>query len=142
MHSKIKGNAGQFAIATCLAENGFSVFTEEGDISKIDIIAEKNNRLIRIQCKAITPTNGCIRLVLKKSGPNYSFYYSQSMFDYFGVYDLVNKQCYFVPSSILLSNSSCLTLRLDNVKNNQKEKIRYASEFLISGFLRDYTRDT
>lgn len=45
MHAKIKGNIGQFATCLVLSTMGFSVFTEEGDISKIDIIAEKTTNL-------------------------------------------------------------------------------------------------
>ena len=135
MHSKKKGNIGQFAIALSLSKLGYSVFTEEGDISKIDIIAEKNNQLIKIQCKAITPENGCLRLSLKKSGPNYKFKYTCDMFDFFGICDLEDHQTYLIPSNILKKNNHCLTLRKTIPKNNQKEKIHMASDFLIEKIL-------
>lgn len=56
MHNKRKGNIGELAVALELANHEYSVFTEQGDISKIDLVAEKDGVLIRIQCKAITPS--------------------------------------------------------------------------------------
>lgn len=128
MHSKIKGNSGQFAIAKELSRNGYSVFTEEGDISKIDIIAEKNSKLIRIQCKAVTEKNGKIDVKFSKSGPNYNFAYTSDMFDYFGIYDLTNDKCYFIPST-LINEKSHIALRTKPTKNNQNDLINHAKDF-------------
>lgn len=128
MHSKIKGNIGQFAIAKELSKNGYSIFTEEGDISKIDIIAEKNSKLIRIQCKAVTETNGKISVPFSKSGPNYHFTYTSDMFDYFGIYDLTNDKCYFIPS-VLIDEKNNIVLRTRPTKNNQNDFVNYADNF-------------
>jgi hypothetical protein len=138
MHSKKKGNIGQFAVGLSLVKLGFSVFTEEGDISKIDMIAEKNNKLIKIQCKAITPDNGCIRVNLKKSGPNYKFRYKSDMFDYFGICDLEDHQIYLISSDVLQNHNNCINLRKVASKNNQKSKINMAADFLIDKVLADF----
>jgi hypothetical protein len=135
MHSKRKGNIGQFAVGLALTKLGYSVFTEEGDISKIDIIAEKNGKLLKIQCKAITPTGGCIKIPLKKSGPNYQFYYNADMFDYFGAYDLEDDKVYLVSSEILKQNNTLLNLRKTNSKNNQKTKVNMAEDYEIEKVL-------
>ena len=137
MHSKRKGNIGQFAVGLALTKLGYSVFTEEGDISKIDIIAEKNGCLIKIQCKAVTPCDGCIKIPLKKNGPNYTFYYDSKMFDYFGAYDLEDDKVYLVASSILSTNNTLFNLRKDKPKNNQRGKINLASDYLIEKILAD-----
>lgn len=129
MHSKIKGNIGQFAIAKELSKNGYSIFTEEGDISKIDIIAEKDSKLIRIQCKAITEINGKITVKFSKSGPNYHFTYTSDMFDYFGIYDLTNDKCYFVPSTLIDEKNCSIDLRIRPTKNNQNDLINHAHDF-------------
>lgn len=139
MHSKKKGNIGQFAVGLSLAKLGFSVFTEEGDISKIDIIAEKNNKLIKIQCKAITPENGCIKVNLKKSGPNYKFRYTCDMFDYFGICDLEDHQVYLISSDILKDHKNGINLRKIHSKNNQKSKVNMASDFLIDKVLASFS---
>lgn len=135
MHSKRKGNIGQFAIGLELTRLGYSVFTEEGDISKIDIIAEKGGQLIRIQSKAITPVNNKLILNLKKSGPNYKFQYECGMFDYFGIYDLEDGNVYLVPDSVLSENTNAFILRKTPAKNNQVSGIHMASDYLIKKML-------
>lgn len=131
MHSKRKGNIGQFAIALELSRLGYSVFTEEGDISQIDIIAEKDGNVIKIQSKAITPKNNALILNVKKSGPNYSFIYKQGVFDFFGVVDLDDGKVYLVPDSILAEYTSSFILRKTPAKNNQKKNVHYAEDFLL-----------
>lgn len=135
MHSKRKGNIGQFAVGLELTKLGYSVFTEEGDISKIDILAEKDGKILRIQAKAITPTDNCIRLHLKKAGPNYCFSYKPEMFDYFGIYDLEDGKVYLVSSDILLKNKNRLNLRKTKAKNNQTTHVRMACDFEINRVL-------
>lgn len=136
MHSKKKGNIGQFGVGLALSKLGYSVFTEEGDISKIDLIAEKNNLLLKIQCKAVTPINGVLKVPLKKSGPNYQFRYNSKMFDYFGIYDLEDNKVYLLSSKILNDHNTCLNLRKIKSKNNQTSGIKYAEDFLIEKILK------
>lgn len=135
MHTKHKGNAGQFAVALALSKLGYSVFTEEGDISKIDLIAEKSGKILRFQCKAITPVSDCLRLPLKKTGPNYCFHYNASLFDYFGLYDLSDGSVYAVPATILKTTRSNFSLRKTTPKNNQSRKINYAADYTLSKVL-------
>jgi hypothetical protein len=135
MHSKRKGNIGQFAVGLALTKLGYSVFTEEGDISKIDIIAEKDGKLLRIQSKAITPVDNRLILNLKKSGPNYKFHYECGMFDYFGIYDLEDGNVYLVPDSILSENNNTFNLRKTPSKNNQTSGVHMASDYLIEKML-------
>jgi hypothetical protein len=141
MHSKFKGNIGQFYVSAKLAELGFSVFSEEGDISKIDLIAEKDGNLIRLQVKARTPVNNTIQLDLTKSGPNYKFAYTKEMFDFFAVVDLISKQVYLVPVSVLETNKKQFTLRLVDSKHDWG-KVNLAADYLAEEILRDYTGDT
>lgn len=138
MHSKIKGNIGQFTVSAALAQLGFSVFSEEGDISKIDLVAEKNGKLLRLQCKAVTPVAGCLRLPLKKSGPGYKFVYESSMFDYFAVCDLSDGAVYAVSSGVLDDMSHTLTLRKTASKNNQTKHVHIAANYEISKVLKDW----
>ena len=135
MHSKRKGNIGQFALGLALTKLGYSVFTEEGDISKIDIIAEKDGKLLKIQSKAITPKDNKLILSLKKSGPNYKFKYERGVFDYFGIYDLEDGNVYLVPDSILSENNNTFNLRKIQSKNNQIFGIHMASDYLIDKVL-------
>jgi hypothetical protein len=135
MHAKKKGNIGQFAVALALAKLGYSVFTEEGDISKVDLIAEKGGQLLRFQCKAITPVNDCLRIPLKKSGPGYKFHYAPEMFDYFGVYDLQDARVYVVPAAVLKTANNAFTLRKLPAKNKQTKGVHSAVDYAVEKFL-------
>jgi len=138
MHSKLKGNVGQFATSLALAKLGFSVFSEEGDISKIDIVAEKFGKLLRFQCKAVTPVSGCLRLPLKKSGPGYKFSYAPEMFDYFSVCDLTDGAVYAIPAAVLSDVRNTLTLRKAATKNGQTKHIHAAADYEISKVLKNW----
>lgn len=136
MHSKIKGNIGQFATSLALAQLGFSVFSEEGDISKIDLVAEKAGKLLRFQCKAVTPVAGSLRLPLKKSGPGYKFAYKPDMFDYFAICDLSDGAVYVIEAGVLADVTNTLTLRKERAKNNQTKHVRIAADYEISKVLK------
>jgi len=138
MHSKIKGNIGQFAASLALAQLGFSVFSEEGDISKIDLVAEKNGKLLRFQCKAITPVSGCLRLPLRKSGPGYKFTYQPDMFDYFAICDLSDGCVYAVKSDVLRKTVNTLTLRKQPSKNGQAKNVHAAADYAINKVFAGY----
>lgn len=142
MHTKRKGNIGQFATALVFSKYEFSVFTEEGDISTIDIVAEKRGRLYRIQCKAAMPKKNVLILSLVKSGKNYCRLYNEKEIDFFSLYDLLHDKLYLIPSKILKSHSKAFTLRLTPTKNQQYCHINMAEKFLAHRILRDYTRDT
>jgi hypothetical protein len=135
MHSKRKGNIGQLGIGLELSKLGYSVFTEEGDISKIDIIAEKDGTLIRIQSKAITPVNDTIELILVKAGPNYKFKYKSNNFDYFGVWDLEDHKAYLISADILNKHNKSLKLRKTPAKNNQQKNTHMLSDYAIGKIL-------
>lgn len=141
MHSKRKGNIGQLATGYWLSKFGISVFTEEGDISQVDVIAEINGSLTRFQCKAITPKNDSLSIPLRKCGPGYIRKYKE-VFDYFAVYDLENGNLYLVPVNILRTNDSSFVLRLKDAKNKQKKGVHLAENYLAERILRDFTGNT
>jgi hypothetical protein len=135
MHSKRKGNIASFGVGLELTKLGYSVFTEEGDISKIDMIAEKDGKLIRIQIKGITPVDNKLILELTKSGPNYRFKYEIGQFDYFAIWDLEDHKAYLIPASVLETHSKSFILRKLPAKNNQTKNVNNSEEFLLSSVL-------
>jgi hypothetical protein len=142
MHSKFKGNLGQFACALKFAEHEYSVFTEEGDISKLDLIAEKSGKIIRVQCKAVTATNGTLVCTAKKSGPGYQFYYDLSAVDFFSLYDLESKNLYLIPAKDFISaDGTYFSLRVSETKNKQIKRIKLAENYLFDRVLRDYEQN-
>lgn len=141
MHSKRKGNIGELAVGLEFSRLGYSVFYENGDISKIDLIAEKNGKLIKVQVKAFTPINGALSLKLSKSGPNYKFWYDLKEFDFFAIHDLENKTTYLISTKFCFGKK-CITLRISNSKNRQNKGVNKAEDYLFERVLRDYEQDT
>ncbi len=128
MHSKNKGNIGELSIAAELSKMGYCVFTELGDLSKVDLIAELDDRLIKIQCKALTSKNGKIALDSIKSGPGYKFRYTTDHFDVIAVY-ILDKDLIMYMSSSELTTKDQHTLRVEPTKNGQVEGIRFVEDY-------------
>lgn len=136
MHTKYKGNVGELICATEFAKLGYSVFKELGDISKLDVIAEKDGKLLRVQCKSATPKDGVLSLPLRKCGPKYVKFYDMSTIDYFSLYDLENNQLYLIPVEKLNKVGKCeFVLRLSPTKNGQSYESNWASDYLFNKVL-------
>lgn len=129
MHSKLKGNIGEASVILALTKLGYNIFKELGDYSKIDLIAEKDTKLLRIQCKGLTPFDGKIQVPLTKSGPNYKYTYKESDFDYLGICDLDSGKVAFLSSKILKEDRKTISLRVAPTKNNQRLKVWYFDDF-------------
>lgn len=133
MHNKQKGNIGEAATILRLAQLGYNVFKEIGDLSKIDVIAEKDGSLLRIQCKCVKPKKGMVQLSLKKSGPGYQYTYKSTDVDYFALCNVETSEVAFIPSSIVNENDSNVNLRLEPSKNNQVKNVRFFADYLNIG---------
>lgn len=107
-------------------------------LREIDLVAEKNGKLLRFQCKAITFVSGCLRLPLRKSGPGYKFAYQPDMFDYFAICDLSDGCVYAVKSDVLRKTVNTLTLRKQPSKNGQAKNVHAAANYEISKVLTDW----
>ena len=141
MHKKARGTIGETAIALELLKLGFNVFTEYGDLSKIDLIAEKHRKLFRIQVKSTTIRNNVVKLYTKKSGPNYKFEYHKDDIDFFAIYCEDTTAILWIPTSVALKCKNCMYIRNIEPKNNQ-HNVHMFNEFnSLERVLRDYTQD-
>lgn len=131
MHSKQKGNIGQTATILSLQKQRWNVFLEMGDYSKIDIIAEKEGRLVKIQVKYCKyhEERGIYILPMRKSGPNgYRYNYQDIDFDVFAVYLPDTFEVIFIHKNEIDSISS-FTLRKNQARNNQKNSCHFISNY-------------
>lgn len=129
MHSKSKGTIGELSIATDLAKQGFFVFKELGDLSKIDLIAEKETKLYKIQIKAVTEKEGKVRVPSRKSGPHYNFRYTKEMVNIFAVYVLNHNEIFYIAAKELCKTRSGLTFRYSTTKNGQSKKVKFWADY-------------
>lgn len=69
VHTKDAGTVGELAVILQLKQAGYTVFTEVGDNSPIDLIVLAKGRLLRGQVKSCKVVNGSAILPLRKAGP-------------------------------------------------------------------------
>lgn len=142
MHSKLKGNIAFSFVVLELQKNGFNVFTELGDYSRIDMIAEKNGKLAKIQVKYCGGYEDYIKLKLCKSGPNgYRYNYSENDVDWFAVYSPFHEVVAWIRSEEACEHVNQFIVRINIPKNNQKAKVKLIKDYDINKFLRDFTQD-
>lgn len=126
--SKLFGTLGEAAVMKDLITKDFVVFKEFGDRSRIDLIAEKNGALSRIQVKAKHLNRGMFALEKGKSGPGYSYIYRKEDIDIFAVYVFEIDKVFYIPIETFNEQSS-LTLRVTPSLNNNQKNIHLADDF-------------
>ena len=129
MHKKKIGNLGELKVAAYLSELGYSIFKELGDSSKIDLIAEKQGKLLRIQVKAVTIKNGVYSITSTKSGPGYKYFYKKEDIDVFAIYCIQHNSVAWI-NSHEMNNGASINLRVDKTKNKQTKKVSLLNNFL------------
>jgi len=131
-HKKTKGSIAELVVAARLVKEGWRVLLPYGENTRYDLVAEREGRFVRVQVKYVTPKNGVLDVKCQSSN-NWSILpYTADEIDAIAVYDPVSEKVYYVPVAEL--RKGAMKLRLDPPKNNQRAKVRYASQF---GELRD-----
>jgi len=130
MHAKKKGSIGELAVALDLMHQGYAVFTELGDLSKVDLIAEIRSKLIKIQVKYKRLKWNAVELSLKKAGPNYRYQYTRNDVDLFAVYCPDTGDICYVPfSNFTRLNQTFISIHLKPCA--QKKGVHDKSEFTL-----------
>jgi PD-(D/E)XK endonuclease len=137
---KRKGNLGELKVAADLVARGCNLFFPFGEDSDIDLIAEYQGRLHRVQAK-FTKSDGCVvvahcrSLTITKGKVRRSKIYTAAMVDWIVVYDQTTDRCYYVPSWVLGEEGHpSLRLRLTPARNGQSLRIRRAEDYLEPDF--------
>lgn len=140
---KRKGNLGELKVAADLVGRGCNLFLPFGEDCDIDLIAEYEGRLHRVQAK-FTKSDGCVvtvhgrSLTITKGKVRRSKIYTAAMVDWIVVYDQTTDRCYYVPAWMLGEEGhGFLSLRLTPARNGQSLRIRRAEDYLDPDFSRD-----
>ena len=129
MEKKQLGNLTELQCITAFYEYGCQVSIPYGENSRYDFIADIGNRLIRVQVKSSRRIDensfifSCISTKSKKSGI-VRRRYTKDEIDYFSTF--YEGKCYLVPVN---ECSNQKTLRNGISKNNQNQKICFASQY-------------
>lgn len=132
MTSKEIGNIGMTRVALKFMELGYSVFSEMGDNSDIDLIVVKDNMLLKLQVKTTQKiTNQTMTWVIAKARMNtkhiYKAFYDETI-DGYCLYCLENDYIGYIPFKDCNSHYN-IKLRLAKPKNNQEKNIKYAKDY-------------
>lgn len=129
--TKTKGDIGQAKVMGDLLVKGYKVAIPLGEDWRYDLIVDKKNKLLRIQCKYVESTNGVIKVRCETHDSRSYYRYQQSDLDYIAVYDKITDRCYYISCSYLGSNGrGSLSLRVVATRNGQKKKILNANDFI------------
>jgi hypothetical protein len=127
--TKTKGDLGQAMIVADALKRGYKAALPLGEDWKYDLIIQKKNKLLRIQCKYVTAKNNVVKVRCEThDGRNY-YKYTDKDLDYLAVYDEVSDRCYYINNAHIGKGRASISLRLEEPKNRQKKKILFAKDF-------------
>lgn len=133
MHTKAKGNVGELAVAKDLTLRGYNVFTELGDLSKIDLIAVKEEKLIRIQVKTMwDSSDGVVGISSRSAGPGYKYNYTSRDIDIIALYVADRDDIIYVNIADVdgtTEGKHGRVLRYTAPKNNQVKGVMMVEEY-------------
>ena len=117
-----KGYLGQLIVEKAFLKNNFSLYRPILENGKIDLIAEKNNILFRLQIKTVINDHGK-RIPLRKISHNMGKYkitlYTKKEIDYFIGVDLETEDLYLLPIEFSQTYSNSISInKCIQYKNN------------------------
>ena len=131
--TKSVGDVSEMAVAFALVRAGYVVAKPYGENCRYDLVLDMNGTLSRVQVKTGRFRNGAVEWACcsthgHRKGPTTRPYTNQ--IEFFGVYCPEVQSTYLVP--IAQTSRRACSLRVYPTKNNQKSRIRWAQDYLIS----------
>jgi hypothetical protein len=128
---KRKGDLAELAVALDLRRRGYGVAFPFGEASAYDLIVERGHKLERVQVKHAR-SNGSVLVVrccthtIVAGKQRSTLLYTAKHIDWLAAYDSTTETCFYIPAAEL----AALQLRLTPARNNQRRRIRFASDYL------------
>jgi hypothetical protein len=143
-HPKKIGDTTTLAVLLALDAAGCPLFVPFGENTRTDVIVERERRLLRVQCKTGRLRRGAVVFSPCSTyghhrNPRTARRDYVGAIDYFAVFCPETDRVYLVPIDDVAGRTSC-TLRVDTPRNNQRRKIRMASDYEIAVVRVDATR--
>jgi hypothetical protein len=134
-HPKAKGDRSVLAIMFALSEAGYDLLVPFGENTRYDLVIDDGTRLSRVQCKTGRLRGGAVTFNMCSTyahhpNPRVIRRAYQGEVDYFGVFCVENRGTYLIPIAELPLRREG-RLRVDPPRNNQRRRIRFASDFEI-----------
>ncbi len=127
-----KGAIAELAIARSAAELGVGVFKPLTEGERYDLIFDLRPELVRVQCKSAVLRGSVLKIpcysVRRSRNGFVKRYYSAGEIDAIAAYNAALDRCFYI-SLAQLPGRSCLQLRLEPCRNNQRLGVNWAGEF-------------
>ncbi|TAH53014.1 MAG: hypothetical protein EYC68_04970 [Chloroflexota bacterium] len=137
------GIIGRIACRGTLDVSGYNIFTELGDLSRVDLIALVDQEPVKIQVKTRNLKDGKIVVDSRKSGPGYLYRYQPGDVDVFAIYVPEVDLVLFLSIDFVLKAKGATAIRIVQAKNNQRDGIHWFEDYLdFKRALRDHTQST
>lgn len=131
-HTKMIGLIGEQVLITEFIKNGISVLLPVGDNLPYDIVIEINGIFLKLQVKTTEHiTDGKMVFATNITNPytKVTKKYTESEIDLFGLYCIENNYIGLLPISECTSKETII--RIEPPKNNQKNNIKMATDYLF-----------
>ncbi|MCA1623022.1 MAG: hypothetical protein LC768_04920 [Acidobacteria bacterium] len=137
-----KGTLGEIAVCKDLIQQGYDLFFEFGNHSKVDLVAiDEDYNVYKIQIKAVNTIDDSVSVYSIKTclNPKYNSIYTIYQVDVFALYIIDKDLVFYISAKEILENGKCSKFRLSASKNGQKKNVRYVKDYLdFKRALRDY----
>jgi hypothetical protein len=132
MGSASRGNAAEATVLNAFTQRGMDVLLPFGGGHPYDLVIDLGRLFLRVQCKRAWPARGCVVFNCRSTDHGRGPQSYRGLADIFGVYFPPRDSVFLVPIDGVAEFEG--RLRLDPARNNQKRKIRFASEFAIENW--------
>lgn len=127
-NTKTMGDLAEMKVACHLLEQGHSVSVPIGDNAPYDLIADINGKLVKIQVKARTQTNGRVEVQMESRMRNFRYAYTPEHWDILAVYNVTTNELAFLNWSDIDGRKGII-LRSEAPKNNQSKGVSFFKDF-------------
>jgi len=117
MKPKQKGVISELQIIAKLSLIGYHILLPIGDNERYDIVANKNDKFLRIQCKTGKIINNAVQVELTSSRMNTKKTYRRTyvgQIDAFAIYEPTTKRIFLIPIDVVKNHKRKISLRLNN----------------------------
>jgi hypothetical protein len=134
-HPKRIGDRTTLVVMAVLTGVGYELYLPFGENTRFDLVADDGLRLLRVQCKTGRLRKGAVRFATCSSyahhpNPKITRRDYLGQIDAFAVFCPDTSAVYLIPIEAVPLRKEA-ALRVDPPRNNQRRKIRFASEYEI-----------
>jgi hypothetical protein len=130
MPGATSGNATEAVVLSALVQRGFHVLVPFGDGHPYDLVLHLTGaEFLRIQCKTAWSKGGCLVFNCRSTDHGRGPQSYAGLADIFGVFFPPKQSVYLVPIDGVANFEG--RLRLDPTRNNQRRRVRMATDFEI-----------